>query len=331
MGTGFPPTRESRNLPAEFRIEEHFYKTTLRRLKEGVDVMAGKSMTGFGRGEAISDGRIWTIELRSVNNRFLDLKMKLPRGYTGLEDRIRKKVGSIHGRGRVDLFCSVSGDFSDLVKTTVNIPVAKAYKEGLSQIAKELDLADSTDLSLLASFSDVLVREQESEDLEVVWPFMQEALDKALLSCNEMRCQEGKALFNDLSQRLQNFQQVVEEIEGFLPALLERREKTLNERLAKLLDRVQLEPQRLAQEVAILADKTDVTEEIVRLYSHVGQFQSFLKEEGPVGKKLDFLLQEFLREVNTMASKINDAEIAHLTVALKGELEKMREQVQNIE
>jgi uncharacterized protein (TIGR00255 family) len=156
-------------------------------------------------------------------------------------------------------------------------------------------------------------------------------VEQALIACETMRRQEGEAMVSDLLARLQVFVSTISIIEAAIPELLQQREKILGERLQKLLGNVQLDGQRLSQEVAILADKTDVTEEIVRLKSHVGQLQSFLSEKEAVGRKLDFLLQEFLREVNTLASKINDAPIAYLTVELKSELEKMREQIQNIE
>lgn len=293
--------------------------------------MTVRSMTGFGRGEMDAAGRVWTVELRCVNNRFLDLKSKLPRGYMTLEERIRKKVSEYHQRGRVDLVLTVSGDFSDLLHVKVNMGLAENYRQALSTIADAFDLEDNVSASLLASYPEVMVREQDEEDLEEVWPFVEKALDEALTNCEVMRRQEGEALVDDLSARLNGFSETVAAIEGAIPELLLLREKNLKERLEKLLGNVEMDPMRLAQEIAILADKTDVTEEIVRLRSHIRQFEAFLEEEAAVGRKLDFLIQEFLREVNTMASKINDAAVAHLTVDLKSELEKMREQVQNIE
>ena len=293
--------------------------------------MAVRSMTGFGRGEAEKSGRLWTVELRCVNNRFLDLKSKLPKGYMILEEPIRKKVSEYHQRGRVDLVLSVSGDFSDLLHVKVNLGLAENYRQALGELADSLKLANTVSLAQIALYPDVLVREQEEEDIETIWQYVDQALDAALAGCDLMRRQEGAALVEDLSTRLTGFRDTVAMIEKSIPELLQQREKNLQERLEKLLGNVEIDPQRLAQEVAILADKTDVTEEIVRLRSHIQQFENFLHEEVAVGRKLDFLIQEFLREVNTMASKINDAGIAHLTVDLKSELEKMREQVQNIE
>jgi len=288
-------------------------------------------MTGFGRGEAEAGGRQWTAEIRCVNHRYLDLKIKLPKGYAGLEEKARKTLSATLQRGRVDVLLSVTGDFSDLQQIEANSSLAITYRDALASLGTALDLSDNTTLSQLASYPDVLVLKQQDEDLDSVWPPMEQALKQALVTCDSMRGQEGEAMAEDLLQRLDHFSSVIHEIGNSIPELLQRRKQNLEERLQKLLDNVQLDPQRLAQEVAILADKIDVTEEIVRLDSHINQFRAFLEADEATGRKLDFLLQEFLREVNTMASKINDAAIAHLSVELKGELEKMREQVQNIE
>lgn len=288
-------------------------------------------MTGFGRGEVQRGNRVWTAELRCVNNRFLELKIKLPKGYSALEDNIRKLVSRYLQRGRIDLAVNVSGDFSDLVKVNINIELAKSYKNALVQLGHELSISDAVDLSYLASLPDVLVREQENEDLDSVWSVLSQAIEESLVQCEKMRQQEGLALLTDLLERLASFSSVIDQVAAAIPELLVQRKALLQERLEKLLGTVQIDPQRLSQEVVVLADKTDVTEEIVRLRSHMQQFRSSLAENGVVGRKLDFLIQEFLREVNTLASKINDAHIAHLTVELKSELEKMREQIQNIE
>jgi uncharacterized protein (TIGR00255 family) len=288
-------------------------------------------MTGFGRGESEKDGRVWIAEVRCVNNRYLDLKMKLPRGYGLLEEKISKKVKETFLRGRVDLFVSVTGDFSDLQEVRVNLALASGYKDALHALSEAFGLENKTSPQVLAAYPDVLVREQKDEDVHVVWEMVEKAIDAALASCDTMRAQEGEVLTADLRGRLQFFEKTIATIEKSIPELLEQRQKNLQERLDKLLTNVQFDQARLAQEVAVMADKTDVTEEIVRLRCHIGQFTLFLTEGNGIGRKLDFLIQEFLREVNTLASKINDASVAHLTVDLKSELEKMREQVQNIE
>lgn len=290
-----------------------------------------KSMTGFGRGESKVAEKVWVAELRCVNNRYLDVKMKLPKGYASFEDRIRKLIATWHQRGRVDLVLSVGGDYSEMQQVKANLELAKNYYQALCDIGSALHIPDTAGTAFIASFPDVLIREQASEDPESVWSGLEGVLRAALQGCDTMRLQEGQTLKEDLLARLEQFVQTVDSIERAIPGLLLQRQRALEERLEKLLGQIQLDPMRLAQEVAILADKTDVTEEIVRLRCHIQQLRSFLEEEVAVGRKLDFLIQEFLREVNTLASKINDAGIAHLTVDLKSELEKMREQVQNIE
>ncbi len=293
--------------------------------------MAVKSMTGFGRGELENGGRIWTVETRCVNHRYLDLKMKLPKGYSALEEKIRKKVSMFHSRGRVDLFLGVTGDFTDLMEIKANLGLAREYRDALNALSQEFGIEDGSSAATLASYPDVLISERKNENLEDLWSILEQPFDDAFKSCDIMRMQEGETLASDLLWRLDTFTKTIDMIEAAIPDLLKAREKNLQERLQKILGNVQLDPARLAQEVAVMADKTDVTEEIVRLRSHIQQFQLFLKEGPGIGRKLDFLIQEFLREVNTLGSKINDAAIAHHTVELKSELEKMREQVQNIE
>jgi uncharacterized protein (TIGR00255 family) len=288
-------------------------------------------MTGYGRAEIEMQGRVWSVEIRSVNNRFLDTKVKLPRDYGVLEDGVRKMVGQYHRRGRVDLSITLSGDFSDLVEVKVDEELGRTYKEALANLAETIGLEPDIDLRMIAAMPDVLIRQQLAEDYDAVWPHLEKAAHAALTSCLDMREREGATLTGDLVDRLNFFSEVLDTIENHVPELIRQRENGLVERLEKLLDNVEVDQARLAQEIALLADKTDVTEELVRLRSHIGQFQSLLHSTEPVGRKLDFLIQEFLREVNTIGSKINDADIAHKAVELKSELEKMREQVQNIE
>lgn len=293
--------------------------------------MTVKSMTGFGRGETEHGGRTWTAEIRCVNNRFLDINIKMPRSYGSLEENIRKRVTESHQRGRVDVYLNVQGDFSDLDEISVNIELAKKYRMALADIGEHLNLTDNTSLAQLANYPDVLVRKEQTEDMDTVWRLISTALDEALEHCLSMRKSEGDALRADLLQRLASFSENVDKIAAIIPELVGRREKSLRERLEKLLPQIEIDPLRIHQEIALMADKTDVSEELVRLRSHLTQFEQIMAEEGIIGRKLDFLIQELLREVNTLASKINDAETAHLTIDLKSELEKIREQVQNIE
>ncbi|MBE0583746.1 MAG: YicC family protein [Desulfofustis sp.] len=293
--------------------------------------MGWKSMTGYGRAESELNGRVWSVEVRSVNNRFLDAKIKLPRDYGALEEGIRRRIGEFHQRGRVDLTLSVSGDFSDLVSIRFDPKIAATYLQALHSLAEHTGISSTIDLLHFANLPDILIREQHPEDLDAIAPFIDRAVGEALQRCLDMREKEALHLSEDLGHRLKSFTTVLQAIEEQLPTLISQREMALKERLAKLLDHIEIDPARLAQEVAIIADKTDVTEELVRLRSHIIQFTDLLQASDPVGRTLDFLIQEFLREVNTIASKINDAQIAHQTVTLKSELEKMREQIQNIE
>ncbi len=293
--------------------------------------MGIKSMTGFGRGEREVDSRVFFVEIRCVNNRYLDLKMKLPKGYVVLEDRIRRLVSGRHLRGRIDLVLGIQGERRAVREIRFNRELAEGYEQALRQLSSYFQLELELSVPMLTAFPDVITEEEKKEDLDALWEQLAGVFDDALENCEKMRRHEGKALAKDLFSRLELFAKTLDIIEAQCPQIVEQREALIRERIEKLLDQVPLDPDRLAHEVAILADKSDVNEEIVRLRSHIDQFGHFLEEEGAVGRKLDFLIQEFLREVNTIASKINDASIAHYTVELKSELEKMREQVQNIE
>lgn len=287
------------------------------------------SMTGYGRGE-VTGAKSWTVEVRSVNHKFLDLSIKIPRKYLGLEERIKKEISAYYNRGHVDVYVNPGAEAGDNIRLAPNLPLARNYYQCLEAIREDLSLEAPT-LAMIQNYKEIIVAHEEEEDLEAVWPRVSEALIQALTMAQGMREQEGEALKDELSQRLQEFAKTVETIAQDVPAIVQRRTEKLKERLAVLLQGVDLDPLRLAQEVAMMADKADVTEEVVRLRSHISQFSGFLAADEPVGRRLDFLLQEFLREINTLASKISDAPTAHLTVELKTEVEKLREQIQNIE
>jgi uncharacterized protein (TIGR00255 family) len=292
------------------------------------------SMTGFGGGTASGKEISCTVEIRSVNNRYLDISIKLPRKFIGWDDKIKKEISSIHSRGRVDVFITFNDEGFETTKLKADLGLAKEYLRCLREVAQELSISGEPDLTMVASYRDIvspLDDEGGAEILEELWPDLRAAIIDALNECLKMRQREGELLQNDLLERLSIFQQKIDAIEQSLPLIIEIRGKVLQERLDKLLSGIDIDPVRLAQEVAILVDKSDVNEEIVRLRSHVEQFQGFLNLDEPVGRRLDFLLQEFLREVNTIASKINHAETAHLIVGMKNDLEKIREQVQNLE
>lgn len=289
------------------------------------------SMTAYGRGDSLAGPKSWIVELRSVNHKFLDISIRMPRKYLGLEERIKKELGRHYSRGHVDVSLTPGTENGDAISLAANLPLARNYYQCLEAIRQELGLNDRPTLAMIRDFKDIITAQEEEEDLEAVWPLVEEALRQAIANALVMREQEGEALKRELLGRLNAFAQTVSAIARDVPAIVQRRTEKLKERLAILLQGVDLDPMRLAQEMAIMADKTDITEEVVRLHSHISQFAGFLETDEPVGRRLDFLLQEFLREINTLAAKISDASVAHLSVELKTEVEKLREQIQNLE
>lgn len=288
-------------------------------------------MTGFGRGTASADERSWIVEIRTVNHRFLDQKVVLPRAFVGLEERIKKKVASRQDRGRVEITLSLKGKSSSSPLLSVDMDLARQQYDCLQKLADEFSLSSRVRLEDLLSQREIITLEEQSPDIDGEWPLVEQAVLAALQECEAMREREGQSLKKDLLARLESFAGIVQTIEKAIPEVLAQRQQELSERIARLLDGLDIDPMRLAQETAVMADKADVTEEVVRLASHIAQFRDFLDSDEPVGRRLDFLLQEFLREVNTLASKISNAAIAHLGVEMKNEIEKLREQVQNLE
>ena len=293
--------------------------------------MRPRSMTGFGRGEASADGRTWVAEVRTVNHRFLDQRVVLPRLFGALEEPVKKLVAASLDRGRVDCTFSLQGMTTSQPQLVVNDSVARQYHRCLRQLIGDYGLRPEIGLADMLTLRDVITLEEPRPDMEAEWSLIRTALTAALRECDRMREEEGRAMQVDLLDRLGKFEAIVARITDRLPELLALRQAELRQRVGRLLDGVDLDPVRLAQETAILADKSDVTEEVIRLGSHIAQFRAFLASDEPVGRRLDFLLQEFLREVNTLSSKIANADIAHLGVEMKNEIEKLREQVQNIE
>jgi uncharacterized protein (TIGR00255 family) len=292
------------------------------------------SMTGFGRGEASGTQGAWTVEVRAVNHRYLDTGIKLPRRFMGWEEKIKKEIATYHTRGRIDVYVTFTDEGSESARLKADLRLAREYFSCLQEIARDLGITAEPDLAMLASYRDIITpmdEEAGGELLEELWLPFRDAITAALEECREMRRSEGETLQRDLVERLDGFQQKIDTIEQSLPRIIAKRETALKERIDILLAGVDIDPMRIAQEIAVLVDKSDVSEEIVRLRSHVEQFQGFLGLDEPVGRRLDFLVQEFLREVNTIASKISNAETAHVTVGMKNDLEKIREQVQNLE
>ncbi len=291
-----------------------------------------RSMTGYGRTD-VHDGLLhFTIEIRSLNNRYLDIQVKTPRSLAALDPKIRKSVQERFGRGRFDIVISRNGEQEKTGKLVVNEALVSQYVGILRDLKSRYGLAGDIDLSTIAVLPDAFAVAETAEDPEDQWRVLSGGLTRALDELRKMRTAEGAALAQDISSRLDAVEQVVGKIRALAPSLIETARKRMSDTLSRLMNELP-DPARISQEIAILAERTDVTEELIRLESHIAQFRSLMKAPSPegIGRKLDFLIQEMGREVNTIASKSMDAEISLDVVNAKAELEKIREQVQNIE
>jgi uncharacterized protein (TIGR00255 family) len=289
-------------------------------------------MTGFGRGEAKTDAKIISVEMRSVNNRYLDVQVKLPRSLAAFEPRVRKAVQERFSRGRIDVFVNRAGGDSSPFRLVLDHRVAEQYVSLLREAKVRYGLSGEIDIALFGGLPELVTREDIPEDADMLWGLLERALSDAMTSLHAMRQDEGSALGRDIAGRLDSIESLTDAIRERAPASVETARKRMTESLDRILKEPP-DPTRVAQEIAILAERTDVTEELIRLKSHLAQFRRLLGSAGqePVGRKLDFLLQELGREFNTVASKALDAEISLQVVTGKAELEKVREQVQNIE
>jgi len=291
-----------------------------------------RSMTGYGRCGIESQGVQVTIEIRSVNNRFLDVQIKAPRSFSALEPRIRKAVQERCSRGRIDVFLSRTGERESPGRIIIDERLLAQYVQAMKGIKERHALGGEPDLALIAGVPGLVSVAEEKEDVESLWQAISEGLGGALAELDAMRSEEGRALAVDIMRRLDLIEGLMQAVEALSPLSIEQARKRMSDTLGKLL-KEQPDPVRVAQEIAILAERTDVTEELTRLGSHLRQFRSMVSAAAsePAGRKLDFLLQEMGREANTIASKAMNAQIAHNVVEIKAELEKIREQVQNVE
>jgi uncharacterized protein (TIGR00255 family) len=275
-----------------------------------------KSMTAFGRAERKVEDRTYTAEIRTLNGRYLEISVRTPRQLMPLEERVRKLVATRISRGRVDVFVRVKNGSEAISEIEVNLPLAKAYHKALLELNETLEIEEKVGLPTLLGFERIIEATEPEADLEKTWATLSSCMGEALESVDAMRMSEGKAIYHDFQKRLQSVEEGLSHIKELAPFTE---------------GKVELDPNRLAQEAAFLVDKSDITEEIVRAESHLRQFRSMIESEGSAGRALDFLLQELNREVNTIGSKGGDAQLSHMVVSLKSELEKIREQVQNIE
>jgi uncharacterized protein (TIGR00255 family) len=293
--------------------------------------MVLQSMTAFGRGEAMADGYRFTVELRTLNHRFCDIRIKLPRKYTDFEEEIKRKLSSQFSRGRIEVNVVADEALDKVQHLTVDSELAETYKRLLLDLQNKLGLEASLSLDTLLHFRDIFVFEEDEEGRAQAWKVLEAALDQSVEECIQMRKEEGSAIETDFTERLNQLETLSGEVESRTPIVVLDVRDRLQKRIEELLGQGELDESRLAQEVAILAEKSDITEEVIRLKSHIQQFRALLKASGPRGRHLEFLLQEMHREINTIGSKANDVEIANKVIQIKTELERLREQVQNIE
>lgn len=293
-----------------------------------------RSMTGYGRGEVVDNGVSVTVELRAVNNRYLDCTIKMPRAYLFVEDAMKERLQAKVGRGKVDVYVNIAHTAGDDTVVTVNTALAKSYIDALKELY-ELDggnyIKKSGYAADLAKFPDVLTVEKKEEDQERLKELLLEALETALAGFNDMRETEGAKLAQDILSRGETIEALVGKVEERAPGIVADYRARLTARMSEVLQNTQIDEGRILTEAAIYADKVAVDEETVRLRSHLSQLREMLGQGGGVGRKLDFLIQEFNREANTIGSKCNDIETSRIVVDIKAEIEKIREQIQNLE
>ncbi len=290
-----------------------------------------KSMTGYGRHESVLHGRTLVIEVKSVNNRYLDCNVRLPRVYICAEDGVQRRVKEVISRGKVDVYVNMENNTEEAVSVTLNQPVAAGYMEALRKMAETFGLAPAVSIDLLSKFPDVFKVDKVPENLEELTADIHAVAEEALRDFDAMRCREGEKLEADLLGRLDTLEDFTHQVEQRSPQTVADYRARLTAKLQEVLADRQLDESRVLTEAAIFADKVAVDEETVRLHSHIAQFREMLAGGSPIGRKLDFLIQEMNRETNTIGSKCNNLEISTIVVNMKAEIEKIREQVQNIE
>ena len=298
--------------------------------REGTEFVV-KSMTGYGRGESSWNGHNIVAEVRSVNNRYLDCTVKLPRVYAFAEETVKAAVQTRVSRGKVEVYFTVGPSENGVVSVTLNRGVADGYYRALRELADTYSLADDISVSLLSRFPDVFMVERTEEDREEAAAGLLEALTKALDEFDGMRLREGRRLAEDVRNRADTIEALTAQVELRAHGIVADYRARLTAKLQEVLGNTQIDEGRILTEAAIYADKVAVDEETVRLRSHLSQLRDMLTQGGNVGRKLDFLIQEFNREANTIGSKCNDVETSRTVVDIKSEIEKIREQIQNLE
>ncbi|MDE5984219.1 MAG: YicC family protein [Eubacterium sp.] len=290
-----------------------------------------KSMTGFGRAVKELDGYVISVELKSVNHRYFEFYSRCPRQYGFIDEKIKSFVNSRVSRGKIECYVGIDALNTESADVAVNNTLASAYVKALREIAQTYELKEDFGASTISRFQDVLVVRKAEEDEDKIWSLVQEVAAEAIDKFIEMRSVEGKKMYDDVYSRSQFIIDCVGYIEERSPQTVKDYNDKLIARVHDLLGDVSLDESRIMQEVAIYADKVAVAEETVRLRSHIEQLREFLASDEPIGRKMDFLVQEINRETNTIGSKCNDVDVARKVVDMKAEIEKIREQIQNIE
>ena len=289
-----------------------------------------KSMTGYGKANLSKDKKEYQVEIKSVNHRYLDICVKMPRVLSYLEDEVKKQISSQIKRGKVDVFITFENNSIKDKEIKINTEIAKIYIDELKKLAKQENILDNIEVTEISKLPDVLTIQNNQED-ETIKDALLEAVSNATENLVQMRSIEGNKMADDLVARIQGIKEKVEEISSLSTGLIEEYVVKLEGRIKEILKNQEVDETRLAQEVVIYADKCSVEEEVTRLKSHISQFEKLLKTDEPIGKKLDFIIQEMNRETNTIGSKANHLEITNDVIDIKTELENIREQIQNIE
>ena len=290
-----------------------------------------KSMTGYGSAKGTVEGLEITVELKSVNNRYLDTSVRLPRSFLFAEEAIKAAVQSHISRGKVDVFVSVDTSAAGDMTVKVNEPLLKGYIEAIRHISQEYSLENDMTAMSVSRFPDVLTVEKKDLDAEAISAGISAIADEALRDFDAMRQREGAKLRDDVLSRLETIDRLVSTVERDAPKTVAEYQKRLEQKMQEVLGSTGIDENRILAEAAIFADHIAVDEETVRLRSHMSQLSTMINGSSPTGRKIDFLIQEFNREANTIGSKCQNSEIAHVVVDLKSEIEKIREQIQNIE
>ena len=290
-----------------------------------------RSMTGFGRGTYEKDGKSFTIEIKSVNHRYFETNIRMPRVFIAFEDKIRKIISEKVKRGKLDVFVTQGNYEKEDVEAYLNEKLAESYLNCFRTLKDKYDLRDDISVTQIARLPEVLTLKQKEEDVSEIFEYLEQSLAKALEDLLFMREREGEKLLEDVHSKCGVINELVEKIEERAPFVVSEYKEKLTQRINALVKEVEFDENRVAMEVAIFADKAGIDEEVVRLNSHIAQMKETLILDEPIGRKLDFIIQEMNRETNTIASKANDLEILNTVINMKSEIEKIREQIQNIE